>query len=70
MPRPQAALPPLARSEEIFPRFRAEDSIFLRDLMGINIRGGDVVEVSPPFDSGNVTAIAGAHVAVDICSLL
>ncbi|MEM9636202.1 MAG: agmatinase [Pseudomonadota bacterium] len=42
----------------------------LRDLAGINIRGGDVVEVSPPFDTTGATAIAGAHVATEILSLL
>ena len=42
----------------------------LRDLAGINIRGGDVVEVSPPFDTTGATPIAGAHVATEILSLL
>ena len=42
----------------------------LRDLAGINIKGGDIVEVSPPFDTTGATAIAGAHVAVEICNLL
>ena len=48
----------------------AQASIMLRDLAGINIRGGDVVEVSPPFDTTGATAIAGAHVATEILSLL
>jgi agmatinase len=42
----------------------------LRDLAGINIQGGDIVEVSPPFDTTGATAIAGAHVATEICCLL
>ena len=42
----------------------------LGDLAGINIRGGDIVEVSPPFDTTGATAIAGAHVATEICCLL
>ncbi len=42
----------------------------LRDLAGINIRGGDVVEVSPPFDTTGATAIAWAHVATEILCLL
>lgn len=42
----------------------------LRDLAGLNIKGGDIVEVSPPFDAGNATAIAGAHVATEIISLI
>jgi agmatinase len=45
-------------------------AIMLRDLAGINIVGGDVVEVSPPFDSTGATAIAGAHVATEILCLL
>jgi agmatinase len=42
----------------------------LRAIAGINIKGGDVVEVSPPFDTSGATAIAGAHVATEIISLL
>jgi agmatinase len=38
-------------------------------LAGINMVGGDVVEVSPPFDHGNITAVAGAHVAMELCCL-
>lgn len=41
----------------------------LRDLAGINLVGGDVVEVSPPYDSTGATAIAGAHVAMEILCL-
>ena len=42
----------------------------LRDLAGIDVKGGDIVEVSPPFDTTGATAIAGAHVAVEIISLI
>jgi agmatinase len=45
-------------------------AVLLRDLAGINIKGGDVVEVSPPFDTTGATAIAGAHVATELCCLL
>jgi agmatinase len=48
----------------------AQAAIMLRDLAGINIVGGDVVEVSPPFDTTGATAIAGAHVATEIICLL
>lgn len=41
----------------------------LRGLAGIGMVGGDVVEVSPPFDTSGATAIAGAHVAVELLSL-
>jgi agmatinase len=41
----------------------------LRDLAGINMVGGDVVEVSPPYDPTGITAIAGAHVAYELVCL-
>ncbi len=41
----------------------------LRDLAGISIVGGDVVEVSPPYDTTGATAIAGAHVAMELICL-
>ncbi|MCW9042052.1 MAG: agmatinase [Pseudopelagicola sp.] len=44
-------------------------AIMLRDLAGINMVGGDIVEVSPPFDTTGATAIAGAHVATELLSL-
>jgi agmatinase len=44
-------------------------SAMLRDLAGINMVGGDVVEVSPPYDTTGATAIAGAHVAYDLVCL-
>lgn len=48
----------------------AQAAIMLRDLAGINIVGADVVEVSPPFDTTGATAIAGAHVATELLSLI
>jgi len=47
----------------------AQASIMLRDLAGINLVGMDVVEVSPPYDTTGATAIAGAHIAVDLLCL-
>ena len=44
----------------------AQAMIILRDLAGINMVGGDVVEVSPPYDTTGATAIAGAHVATEL----
>lgn len=44
-------------------------AIILRDIAGINMVGGDVVEVSPPFDANGATAIAGAHVATELICL-
>jgi len=48
----------------------AQAAMILRDLAGINLVGGDVVEVSPPYDTTGATAIAGAHVAMEILCLL
>jgi agmatinase len=41
----------------------------LRGLAGIDLKGGDVVEVSPPWDPTGATAIAGAHVAMELVCL-
>ena len=41
----------------------------LRGLAGIDMVGGDVVEVSPPFDPTGATAVAGAHAAVELVCL-
>ncbi len=41
----------------------------LRGLAGLNVVGGDIVEVSPPYDPTGATAIAGAHVATELCCL-
>ena len=41
----------------------------LRGIAGVNMVGGDVVEVSPPFDPAGITAIAGAHVATELLCL-
>jgi agmatinase len=48
----------------------AQAARILRGIAGINLKGGDVVEVSPPFDTTGATAIAGAHVAMEIICLL
>ncbi len=42
----------------------------LRGLRGLNLVGGDVVEVSPPFDPSGNTAIVGATMAFEILCLL
>jgi agmatinase len=39
-------------------------------LKGVNAIGGDVVEVSPPYDEAAKTAIVGAIVAMDILHIL
>ena len=45
-------------------------AVILREIAGLQIVGGDVVEVSPPYDTTGATAIAGAHVATEILCLM
>ena len=47
----------------------AQAAHILRDLRGIDLKGADVVEVSPPFDHAGITAVAGAHVAMELLCL-
>lgn len=47
----------------------AQAAHILRDLAGITMVGGDVVEVSPPYDPTGVTAVMGAHVATELMCL-
>jgi guanidinopropionase len=42
----------------------------LRGLRGLNLVGGDVVEVSPPFDPSGNTALVGASLMFDILCLV
>jgi guanidinopropionase len=42
----------------------------LRALRGLSFVGGDLVEVSPPFDVGNITAFNGASILFEILCLL
>ena len=42
----------------------------VRGLRGLNIVGFDLVEVSPPYDHGNITAILAANLAFEFLSLL
>ena len=41
-------------------------NIFLTLYVGINFVGGDVVEVSPPFDTNNMTSYVAATIAFEI----
>ena len=43
--------------------------LLLRGLAGIDLIGADVVEVSPPYDHADITAIAAAHVAYELVAL-
>jgi agmatinase len=41
----------------------------LRGMRGINIVGADVVEVAPAYDVGEITALAGSHMAIEMLCL-
>ena len=41
----------------------------LRKLAGIHVVGMDVVEVAPAYDVGEITALAGAHLATEMLYL-
>ncbi len=47
-----------------------EAQLMLRGLRGLNLIGGDVVEVSPPFDQSGNTALVGATMMFEILCLL
>lgn len=47
--------------------FQAQE--MLRNLVGVNLVGMDVVEVSPPFDVAEITALAAATIASDLLCL-
>jgi guanidinopropionase len=47
-----------------------EANTLLRGLRGLNLIGGDVVEVSPPFDQTGNTAMVGASLMYEILCLL
>jgi agmatinase len=42
----------------------------IRGLLGVDIVGADIVEVSPPYDHAELTGIAAAHVAFELLSVL
>jgi len=41
----------------------------LRGLQGLNIVGADIVEVAPAYDVGEITALAAAHIAMEMLCL-
>ena len=42
----------------------------LRNLVGVNVVGADIVEVAPAYDHAEITGIAAAHVAYELISVL
>ena len=47
-----------------------EAQVMLRGLMGLNLIGADVVEVSPPFDPSGGTALVAANLMFEILCLM
>ncbi|NKC13262.1 MAG: agmatinase [Gammaproteobacteria bacterium] len=47
-----------------------EAQMMLRGLQGLNLIGGDVVEVAPPFDQSGYTALTGATMMFEILCVL
>ena len=47
----------------------AQAAAILRDVAGIRLVGGDVVEVAPAYDATGATAVAGAHVLMELLCL-
>jgi guanidinopropionase len=47
-----------------------EGQALIRGLRGLDLRGGDVVEVSPPFDPSGNTALVGATMMYEILCVL
>ncbi len=42
----------------------------VRGFDGAHVVGGDIVEVSPPYDHAEITAVAAANLAYEYCSIL
>jgi len=42
----------------------------VRALSGLNIIGADLVEVSPPFDTGEITSLLGANLLYELLCVL
>ncbi|MGC0143704.1 MULTISPECIES: agmatinase [unclassified Pseudactinotalea] len=42
----------------------------LRGLGDLNVVGADIVEVSPPYDHAQITAVAAAHIAYELLSIM
>ena len=56
--------------EEIGGLTSLEAQTLLRGLQGVRFIGADLVEVSPPFDPGGLTALVGASLMYEELCLL
>ena len=60
----------LARARRFAAGFHRTKAIaILRGLVGINIVGMDLVEVAPAYDIGEITALAGATLAMEMVNM-
>ncbi len=48
----------------------AQALYIIRGMQPVNLIGMDVVEVSPPFDQSEITALSAAHIATDLLCVL
>jgi guanidinopropionase len=62
--------PPVTGTPEVGGITTVEAQKLLRGLGGLNLVGGDVVEVAPPFDPTGNTALVGATMMLEILCLL
>ena len=60
------SMAPGTGTPEIGGVFTRDAQAMVRALAGIDIAGADVVEVSPPFDVGGMTALAGATMMFEL----
>ena len=64
------AMAPGTGTPEIGGLTTREAQAMVRRLSGLNIVGADVVEVSPPFDLGGMTALAGATILFELLCVM
>ena len=64
------SMAPGTGTPEIGGVFTRDAQAMLRSLAGIDIVGADVVEVSPPFDIGGMTALAGATMMFELLCVM
>ena len=62
--------PPVTGTPEVGGITTVEAQKLLRGLGGLNLVGGDVVEVAPPFNPTGNTALVGATMMFEILCLL
>ncbi|MDR3471375.1 MAG: agmatinase [Devosia sp.] len=64
------SMAPGTGTPEIGGIFTREAQAMVRSLAGVDIIGADVVEVSPPFDTGGMTALAGATMMFELLCVM